>query len=62
MKTGAVIRGTLDVVLIGAVTLGLVVMAGCGRSGNRNGGGGGGGTTATEASLDVGPGLRINSL
>jgi hypothetical protein len=48
------VRGTLDVVLVGGLALGLVALTGCGSSGNSGGGGGGGGTTAPTGALASG--------
>ena len=41
MKSEAMIRATLDVVLLSAMTIGLATLAGCGSSSSGSGGGGG---------------------
>lgn len=46
VKSGAVVRGTLDLVLMGVLALGLAALTGCGSSAS---GGGGGGTAPTGA-------------
>jgi len=58
MRFRAVVRATLDVVLMSVFTLGLVVLAGCGSSSS----GGGGGTTTPTGKLATGGAASIYAI